>query len=154
MTGLCVPLRAVPDPHEPMSDIDIDTNVTLRMFGDDLDPEVITSEMGLRPDRSHKKGDVQGARTPVVRKHGYWSITSSKHMAASVDTNEHIEWLVALVAPKLNQLSGYKRRGWTVDVWIGLHTSVGHGGPTLHPNVLARLAGLGLDVNLDLYPDA
>jgi Domain of unknown function (DUF4279) len=137
-----------------MSTIDIDTNVSLRILGDDLDPEIITREMGMSPDQSHKKGDLHGVRTPVVRKHGYWTITSSKHMAASAETNEHLEWLVASVAPKLNLLSAYKSRGWIVDVWIALHTSIGHGGPNLRAEVLARLASLGLDVNLDLYPDA
>jgi hypothetical protein len=61
---------------------------------------------------------------------------------------------VDAVARKLDMLAIYKSRGWTVDVWIGIHTSVGHGGPTLRADVLAQLAALGLDVNLDLYPDA
>lgn len=134
--------------------IDVKTNATLRILADDLDPDSVSSEMGMESDRSHKKGDVAGVRAPVVKKGGYWSIRSSKHLAPSADTNDHIQWLVAAVAPRLGVLDAYKGRGWTVDVWIGIHTSVGHGGPTLRPDVLARLASLGLDVNLDLYPDA
>jgi len=137
-----------------LSEIEVNTNVSLRILGDDVDPEAITLEMGMSPDQFHRKGDVHGTRSPVVRKHGYWTITSSKHIAASDDTNDHIQWLVAAVAPKLDRLATYKGRGWRVDIWIGIHTSVGHGGPTLRPDVLAQLAALGLDVNLDLYPDA
>ena len=138
----------------PLSEMEIDTNVSLRILGEDVEPETITLDMGMPPDQSHRKGDVHGARRPVVRRHGYWSITSSKHIAASDNANDHIRWLVAAVAPKIDQLSIYKSRGWTVDVWIGIHTSAGHGGPTLRPEVLAQLAGLGMEVNLDLYPDA
>jgi hypothetical protein len=137
-----------------MDTIDVRTNATLRIIADALDAEAVSVEMGLAADRSHKKGEVRGVRTPVVQKNGYWSITSSKHIAASVDTNEHILWLVEAVAPRLNVLSTYRGRGWLVDVWIGIHTNVGHGGPTLRADVLARLGALGLDVNLDLYPDA
>ena len=126
-----------------MGEIELDTNVSLRILGDDVEP-----------DRSHRKGDVHGTQRPVVRKQGYWSVTSSKHLDPSADTNDHIEWLVARVAPKLEQIAIYKRRGWIVDVWIAIHTSAGHGGPPLRPVVLAKLGALGLDVNLDLYPDA
>jgi hypothetical protein len=137
-----------------MNTIDVNTNATLRIFADELDPDAVSAEMGMVSDKSHKKGDVSGVRTPVVKKGGYWSIISSRHIAASADTNEHIQWLVDAVAPRLAMLATYKGRGWTVDVWIGIHTSVGHGGPTLRADVLARLAALGLDVNMDLYPDA
>ncbi len=137
-----------------MSTIDINTRVTLRILADELDPDTVSAEMGITPDRSHKKGDARGERSPVSQKSGYWSITSSRHIAESADTNEHIEWFVDLVALRLATIATYRGRGWTVDVWIGIHTSVGHGGPTLRANVLSQLAALGLDVNLDLYPDA
>jgi hypothetical protein len=126
-----------------MNDIEVRTNATLRILAGELEPDRVSEEMGISPDKSHKKGDTLG----------YWSITSSQHIAPSADTNDHLQWLVNVVAPRLDALASYKARGWLVDVWIGIHTSAGHGGPTLRSNVLARLAALGLDVNLDLYPD-
>src|ERR1700722_2317999 len=106
-----------------MGEIELDTNVSLRILGDDVEPEATTLEMEMAPDRYHRKGDVHGTQRPVVRKQGYWSVTSSKHIHPSADTNDHIEWLAARVAPKLEQIAIYKRRGWIVDVWIAIHTS-------------------------------
>lgn len=134
--------------------MDINTNVTLRIAGSAVDPDVVSAAMGMAPDQSHRKGDVHGARTHVLRKQGYWSITSSSHVNPSADTNEHIEWLIQQVAPKIKLLADYCAQGWNVDVVVAIHTSAGHGGPTLRPAVLSRLAALGLEVSLDLYPDA
>jgi len=141
----------MPDSDDLM---DIQVNVTLRIVGEDIDPEAISHEMQLAPDRTHRKGEPISTRSTGVRKLGYWGITSSKHIAPSADANEHILWLVNVVTAKLPILEAYKKRGCIVDIWLGVHTSAGHGGPVLRPEVLAALATLGLEVNLDLYPGA
>ena len=132
----------------------IHTNVTLRLLGKDLEPEEVSTAMGMAADRSHKKGDPVRARKSAVRDTGYWSATSSTHMAGTEDINKHIAWLVALVTPRRPLLLSYQQRGWTVDVWIGVHTNAGHGGPVVHPDALVALGNIGLAVCLDLYPDA
>ena len=137
-----------------MSEMEIRTNVSLRILGAGADPDAISAEMHVQPDESHREGDAIQSRSPATRKHGFWGITSSKHMKPSVDMNEHIMWLVDAVGPKLPLLQAYKNRGWIVDVWIGIHSSAGHGGPVLQPGTLVALGSLQLDVNLDLYPDA
>src|SRR2546423_7254182 len=116
-----------------MATIAIETNASLRILGEDLDPDQVTNELGLQPDESHRKGDVIGKRTPLPHKRGYWSIVSSRHMAASAETNDHLRWLVASVEPRLDVLRSYQKRGWLVDLWLGLHSAAGHGGPTLAP---------------------
>ena len=130
------------------------TNVTLRLLGEDLQPDAVSAAMGVGADRSHKKGDLVRARKPGVRKSGYWSITSSEHMAGTDEINKHIAWLVGIVTPRRPLLLSYQKGGWTVDVWVGVHGDVGHGGPVIRPDALVALGGLGLDVCLDLYPDA
>lgn len=135
------------------TDMVISINATLRLLGADLDPEDVSTAMAMRADRSHRKGDRVIARREAVRRSGYWSVTSSDHMPSTDDINRHIAWLVRVVKPRRRLLMKYIRRGWTVDVWIGIHTSAGHGGPVVQPKALAALGDLGLDVCLDLYPD-
>jgi hypothetical protein len=129
------------------------THATLRISGDDLNPDAVAKDMGVMADEAHRKGDITGTRTRVVKKTGYWAVTSSEHMDEFVDVNVHLQWIVDLVSPRKNVIAAYRSRGWEVDLWLGIHTSAGHGGPTVRAEVIRALGGLELDLNLDLYPD-
>ena len=137
-----------------MTEMDVDTIVSFRILGTDVDPDVVSAQLGMQPDDHHRVGDAVSGRSGAVRKHGYWALRSTNHLASSVDANQHIDWLVQTLGGKLPILHTFAERGAMVDVTLAVHTSAGHGGPVLRPEVLGRLASLGLAVNLDLYPDA
>jgi hypothetical protein len=136
------------------SEMIIHTNATLRLLGEDLEPENVSAALRMPADRSYRKGDLVPARKQAFRTKGYWSATSSKHVKGTADFNEHVSWLVGVIRPRRRRLLSYRKHGWQVDICIGVHTSAGHGGPVVHPDTLRALGGLGLDVCFDLYPDA
>ena len=45
-----------------------------------------------------------------------------------------------------------KRPGVTAELFLGFSSGNGQGGFTLPTSLLARIAALGLDITLDLYP--
>jgi hypothetical protein len=134
-------------------DIQIRTHVSLRLFGEDLDPDAITKEVGITADKSYRNGEITGTKTRVLRKTGYWSVSSREHMDELVDTCAHLQWLIDIVDGRKAIFDSYRARGWRVDVWLGIHTSEGHGGPTIPSSIIRALGAIDLDVNLDLYPN-
>ena len=134
-------------------DIQIRTHVSLRLFGADLDPDEITKELGITADNSYRNGEITGTKTQVRRKTGYWSVSSSERMDELADTSAHLQWIIDIVDSRKAIFNSYRARGWKIDVWLGIHTSEGHGGPTIPSSIIRALGAIDLDVNLDLYPN-
>jgi hypothetical protein len=77
---------------------------------------------------------------------------SSEDKVASKDVRRHLDWLLDLIWPArlpladLQQTSGVK-----IDVNCVWWSASGHGGPTLWPEQMGRLAELGLECGFDVY---
>jgi hypothetical protein len=124
------------------------TFATFRLIGKDLDPDAVTSLLGLEPTRMFRKGDRRGETK--VWPHGYWGITS-QGTVETTDLAVHIEWLLAQLEPVREQLTSVVRGDVKADVNCFIESGTGHGGPTFSPQLLARIAALNLELGLDIY---
>ena len=63
-----------------------ETSITLRVFGDDLDPDDVTARLGVQPTSQCRKGDVfRGKRYDRIEKTGRW-LLARPHVTDDVDT--------------------------------------------------------------------
>lgn len=123
---------------------------TLRIEGDTLVPQEVTSLLGCAPSRSHALGDVLSSRrTPAkTADFGLWSLESAEAAPADFD---------AQVASILDRLPGDAQTwqqlaarfdlslfcGWFMEHW--------NEGVSIAPGTLRALAERGIRLDVDLY---
>ncbi len=128
------------------------TDARLAISCDDFDADEISTRLGLAPTRLLKAGDVVANRIGrcLAVETSTWFL-SSEGEVESRDLRRHLDWLLDRIEPsadELRALQQVQRLEMRVDcVWW---SEDGHGGPTLSPIQMARLAALGLDCCLDI----
>jgi len=125
------------------------TYASLRVFTDGLDPDGVTQVLGCQPTNLHRKGDPVGRSGHTYRPMNGWFL-SSKDSVSSDDLRRHIDWLLDRVdTTELGAL--HHERDAQSDVFCYWESTSGHGGPSLNPGQMIRLADLGLSINIDTY---
>lgn len=122
---------------------------SLRIFGENLVPEDISSSLNLAPTQTHLRGQRKSERVSVVWKHSMWLLQSP--LGTEEEVPRHLEWLLGELercATVLKELS----TKFEIDFFCGFSSENGQGGFTLNAELLRRLANLGIPVTLDLYP--
>ncbi len=122
--------------------------VTLRVFGKDVDPNEITRLFGCEPSSSARTGAVLNVNghTRIVRE-GYWRLESER---ASTDIEEQIPLLLGRVTDDLGIWRSLTLRH-RVDLFCGLFLDADNRGFDLSPSVLRQLADRELKVGFDIY---
>lgn len=126
---------------------------SLRVFGDDLEPDEITRILGHSPSQSWRKGELQSSRAgrTSTRRCGAWFL--------AVDPTEP-EDLDGQVIKLLNQLTG-DEKAWSelnarfdVDLFCGWFMGTSNEGVAVSPSTMAALGRFGIALSLDIYgPD-
>lgn len=124
----------------------------LRIHGDELDLDRVTQSLGLKPDFSGRKGEHIGDNPRrAVFESNLWGLRSNDEFSASFE--QQLQAFVARLEERGEALSALARRpGVDAELLLGYSSSGGQGGLTLSAELLARIASLGLDIYLDLYP--
>lgn len=123
--------------------------VSFILIGKDLNPNAISSSLGLSPSKSFKRGDM---RTITEKwKHGYWEICSSDNVN-SLELETHLRWITDQLMP-VNQslqkiLNTQNVKAKISCFWI-FRTS--RGVFTLAPQLIRHLSELGIGIDFDIY---
>lgn len=127
------------------------TFASLCLYGESLDPEVITARTGVRPTDRARKGDRRpGSKKGVAAPTGRW-ILCSEQVVKSTDLEKHVEWILSQVRKfqtpwrKLENVE----RAIISCYWLSAEA----GGPCFSSAVLRKLADEGVDLWIDYYPD-
>lgn len=127
------------------------THAWLRVMHDTILPAEITRLLGVEPDKVQTKGEpYPGSRTDRVAPRSGWYIESEGKLE-SYDARRHIDWILDRLGDKATEIQELQSRGSLVDLCCRWDSKSGHGGPTLSPSQLRRLAALGIDVWFDVY---
>jgi hypothetical protein len=126
--------------------------VSLRFLGDDLDLPAVTSALGLKPDVTGRVGEhIGGNPRYAIYETNVWvyRYTETDTVAFTEQLSDFIGRLEHRAAAMRELLA---RPGVTAELFLGFASGNGQGGFTLPASLLARIANLGLDISLDLYP--
>jgi len=122
--------------ERPLGKVD----VILRILGQDLVPEEVTTLLGLTPSQAFKRGDpfTAGGRS-VPRAFGVWTL-STHGRVQSEDLTEHCRYLLNWVSPIRDRLKVYLARpDVSVAVAFWWEPTDGPAGFTLPSDVVQEL---------------
>jgi hypothetical protein len=122
------------------------TVAELRIYGADLDPAYVTTQLGMPATSSQKRGETGTNSLGLKRtaKSGGWFL-SSEHVE-SKDLRHHLDWLLAQLSPRSAALRSLQAtEGITMNVTCIWWSAAGDGGPSLWPEQMSELASLNLE---------
>ena len=127
--------------------------VSLRIIGDDLDPDQISSLLECEPSSKTRKGEIvadDGTGRQRISPFGSWRLESTE--SEQVDLEEQVLKLLSRVIEDpevwLRLTNQYK-----VDLFCGVFLDEGswNRGFSLSPGVLKELAERNLEIGFDIY---
>lgn len=126
------------------------TFATLRIYSQTVAPDEVTAALGVQPTRTLLAGEQRGGK--VSNLHGWF--LSSEGRVQSRDLRRHLDWVLDQLAtgpnPTQQVMARIPGRVWA-DISCLWVSAVGHGGPTLSPKQMQRMARLGLECWFDVY---
>ena len=125
------------------------TFVSLIVRGKDLNPQMVTDSIGIFPSRFFKRGDIR--KDSKKWPHGYWELESTGFVQSS-DLALHLEWMAAKLEPSktaLRMLLNNEDLNTELSCFWILPT--GNDNLSLSPELLNRIASLGLKLSFDIY---
>lgn len=145
------PIRKPPEPIGPFCHAGgaIDEScVSIRFFGDDLDPEEITRKLGAEPTSVCRKGDIRrGKRSDYVERTGKWLIgTESSAEPLEVQLNRLLDRLTSDLDIWKELVSKFD-----ADIFCGIYLSEWNRGFCLPPLLSRRIADRQLQIGFDIY---
>ena len=131
----------------------VSTKASFRIMGKDLDPSEITNLLHMHPDQSHRCGDPnisKSGRRYADYTEGLWALHSSVDETYAIDA--HLEALVTKLWQQRDLLQEFSKRGYKIDIYVGIFGIDDNMGFVLKNTLLRRVMQLGVDLDLDLYP--
>lgn len=126
-------------------------SVTLRVMGDEVDPDEITRLLGVTPKLAERKGELvrRGERT-ITRRTGHWSCSLGDGPSPEWELDDAIAALLGRMSADL-EVWTYLGRRHRMDLFCGLFMGTVNQGAVLRPETLRLLADRGLTLGLDIY---
>ncbi len=134
------------------------TYATLCIYPHKLDPEIISQHLNVRPSRWQRKGEYphQNEHTARLKRRAKpaqisgWFLSSEQYVT-SRDCRRHIDWLLDQVSGRDVELHKLQESECSISISCFWASAVGHGGPTLSPSQMQRLATLNIELGFDFY---
>lgn len=128
------------------------TYATLWIYPGEMDPSSVTERLGIEPTGWQRRGEAtqEAGRRPRVAPINGWFLRSRGHVE-SRDSRRHVDWLLERLEPKADAIRSLQEAGCEMDLACYWVTRSGHGGPTIPPAQMRRLAQLNLMLWFDFY---
>lgn len=128
------------------------TDAGLRIYPGEIDPDAVTERLALAPTRWQRRGEASSrdGYPPRVAPLNGWFL-SSKGEVDSRDSRRHIDWLLDRIEPRAAAIHALQALGCRMDISCFWTSQSGHGGPTIPPDQMRRLADLNLMLWFDFY---
>jgi hypothetical protein len=128
-----------------------ETYATLRLYHREQSAGHVTAALNIEPCETQKIGDTYEARSVIrTKKLNGWFLCTKKSVA-SFDAEKHLSYLLDRLENKANELRSLIEQGWRADIACMWDSEYGHGGPALSPELMTRLARLGIELWFDIY---
>jgi hypothetical protein len=126
-----------------------DALVSFRVIGDEVDPSVITHELGISPDRAHKRGDTQPKHPDKQYKTGLWSIDSDLGRAAPIEA--HFARLVERLGPKTEVVRALASATQAIEFFCSCFSEEPTYKINLNSELLSRIGQMGIGIVATIY---
>ena len=124
--------------------------VSVRVGGEDLDPDEVTRAFGVQPTFAAGKGERrQSGGREVVQRTGVWYV-SFEGTPEEWTLADAVRELLALLPQDLAVWERLAAR-YSLDVFCGLHMRRWNRGFALEPPLLRQLADRHLELDVDIY---
>src|SRR5207253_2980971 len=123
------------------------TYATFCLYQYALDHVLVSEELRIEARMTQKRGEVDHpqAQDPFIYTTGGWFL-SSEGVVQSRDARRHIDWLLDQLEPASRALQKLQTAGCWMEISCYWLSRSGHGGPTLSPYQMSRLAALRLEI--------
>lgn len=140
--------------------------VSLRVFGDALEPDEVSALLGRQPSRSHRKGEgsssvsksaSSGSSTeptseptlePTLEPTGVWILDSG--LSGKAEIEEHVEALLSLVSNDSDEWASLTSR-FSASILCSACLDEYNEGFEISPRLAQSLADRGLVIAFDIY---
>ena len=125
---------------------------TLRISGDDLLPEEISSLLGSEPTHGQHRGqEISNKSGMRIAKFGHWRLEAKDEEPENLDAQVHE--LLNRLTPDLLVWSTLSNQ-FRIDLFCGLFMNKSNEGVSIAPSTLTSLGERGIELSLDIYaPD-
>ncbi len=122
--------------------------VSLRVFGDGLEPDEVSALLGRQPTRSHRKGEKTLLNGSTVEPTGAWILDSGLSEKAEIE--EHVEALLSPVSNDSDEWASLTSR-YSASILCTAFLDQYNEGFELSPRLAGSLADRGLVIAFDIY---
>ena len=125
------------------------SRASLRVMGDDLHPDDITTMLGAPPSFAHRCGEpIVGRATTRIARFGMWLIDADETDPADPDGQ-----VAQLLRRVTSDLSVWRELGerYEVDLFCGWFMECGNEGVSLSAATMRALGERGIPIDIDLY---
>lgn len=124
------------------------SKASLRIGGDDLDPDEITALLGCSPSFARTKGKPIKAGSDFPSPSGGWNLHATQ--ASPEDLDSQIAELLGMLTEDIQVWAEIGRR-FNLDLFCGLFMSQDNQGLTISVASLDALSRRGIQLSLDIY---
>ena len=125
-----------------------ETLASLRFYGDDLEPEALTVQLGGPPSESWKKGEAFGKKKTNTRRTGAWILRAERREPGDLDAQ--IDEIFSKLTSDLSVWKHLATR-YRPDLFVGLFLEKSNEGIGLNGKSLSLIADRGVSLGLDVY---
>jgi hypothetical protein len=127
-----------------------ESSISLRFFGDDLDPDELTQILGIEPSIAYRKGDIfRGKTYDKIYEIGSWRLRGKR---SKTELEEQINQLLDKLPSDFEVWRGLTSR-FQADLFCGLWMKRFNRGLNFEVATLQKIAERGLSIGLDVYVD-
>lgn len=123
---------------------------TLRIMGDDLQPDEVSVLLGARPSKAHSMNQeltLASGRSRIA-KFGLWSLTANDTEPENFDSQ--VAEICAQLTNDLTVWHALSRR-FEIDLFCGWFMNAGNEGVEISPETMLALGQRGIQLGLDIY---
>ena len=122
--------------------------VSLRVFGDSLEPEEVSALLGRKPSRCHRKGDKSSTNSSSIEPTGAWIVDSLLSEMAEIE--DHVEALLLPISNDSDEWASLTSR-FSASILCSAFLDQYNEGFELSPRLAQSLADRGLVIAFDIY---
>lgn len=123
------------------------TSATLRLFGEALDPDIVSQQLKCKPTSAYRKGDPVTSDGRGTRRMGSWCLESRLEGTFGID--DHVGELLSRVTD--NPETWRSLSCFNPDIFFGLFLSGFNQGDCIAPKTFKMLHERGIRLGLDIY---